>query len=70
MVMELLEDPLCQIDQPPAHYAINRRDRAHLDHPRNGLALGIIEPRGLARRFAIQQTIRTVHVVMRSPSPE
>jgi hypothetical protein len=25
---ELLENPLRQVDQPPAHYAMDRRDRA------------------------------------------
>lgn len=43
---ELLKDPLRQIDQPPAHHAVNRWDRAALDHPRDGLALGITELRG------------------------
>jgi len=28
---EFLEDPLRQIDQPPAHHAMDRRDRAALD---------------------------------------
>ena len=51
---ELLEYPLRQIDQPPAHHAMDRRDWAALDHPRNGLALGVIELGGLARRFAVQ----------------
>jgi hypothetical protein len=43
---------LRQINQPLAHYAVDRRDRAALDHSRDGLALSIIELRGLARRFA------------------
>jgi hypothetical protein len=29
---ELLPDPLAQIDQPPAHHAINRRGRASTFH--------------------------------------
>src|SRR5213075_88754 len=44
---ELLEYPLRQIDQPPAHYAVDSRDRAALDHPHNGLALHIVELRWL-----------------------
>jgi hypothetical protein len=37
---------------------MGRRDRAALDHPRNGLALNIVELRGLARRFAVEQAVR------------
>ena len=47
---ELFEYPLRQVDRPPAHHAVNRRDRAALDHPRDHLALDIIKlwgwPRG------------------------
>jgi hypothetical protein len=49
---------LRQIDQPQAHHAMDSGDWAALDHPRNGLAMGIIELRGLARRFAVQQAVR------------
>ena len=59
---ELLEDPLRQIDQPPAHHAVNRRDRATLDHPGDRLALAIIELGGLAWRLAVQQTVRAPRV--------
>ena len=52
---ELLVYPLRKIDQPPAHDTVDRRDRAALDHPYNRLALQIIEPRGLAWRFAVKQ---------------
>src|SRR5664280_1220476 len=50
---ELLKDPLRQIDQPPTHHAVDSRDRAALDHPRDCLALNIIELRGLPGRFAV-----------------
>src|ERR1700704_1378929 len=67
---ELLEDPLRQIDQPPAHHAMDRRDRAVLDHQHNSLALGIIEPRGLAWRFAVKQAVRTACVEPQYPIPD
>src|SRR4030088_1827474 len=67
---ELLEDPLRQIDQPPAHHAMDRRDRAVLDHQHNSLALGIIEPRGLAWRFAVKQAVRTACVEPQHPIPD
>lgn len=46
---ELLEDPLRQIDQSPAHHAVDSRDRATLDHAGNRLALDVIEFGRLAR---------------------
>src|SRR3974390_1691673 len=64
---ELLEDPLRQIDQPPTHDAMNRRDRAIFDHPRDGLALGIVELRGLARRFAVKQAVWASRVEPQPP---
>jgi len=39
---------LRQIDQPPAHHAMDRQDWAALDHPNDRLALAIIELGGLA----------------------
>src|SRR5712675_751820 len=33
---ELLEDPLCQIDQPPTHHAVDCRNRATLNHAGDG----------------------------------
>src|SRR6266850_642751 len=63
--VELLVDPLRQIDQPPAHYTVDRRDRAALDHPHNRLALHIIELRGLAWRFAVKQAGSTPRALNR-----
>src|ERR1700687_6325837 len=67
---ELLEDPLRQIDQPPAHHAVDCRDRAALDHPRDGLALGIVELRGLARRFTVKQAVRASPIEPEPPIPD
>jgi hypothetical protein len=39
---------LRQVDQPPAHHTVHRRDWAALDHLGNGLALAIIKLGGLA----------------------
>ena len=66
---ELLIDPLRQIDQAPAHHSMGRRDRAALDHPRNGLALNIVELRGLARRFAVEQAVRAARIEPHHPVP-
>src|SRR5258707_5744411 len=49
---------------------MDRRDRAVLDHQHNSLALGIIEPRGLAWRFAVKQAVRTACVEPQYPIPD
>src|ERR1022692_1913241 len=67
---ELLVDPLRKIDQPPAHDTVDRRDRAALDHPHNRLALHIIEPRGLAWRFAVKQAGSTPRIEAHHPVPD
>src|ERR1700680_1373226 len=67
---ELLEDPLRQIDQPPAHHAVDRRDRTALDHPCDDLALGIVELRWLARRFAVKQAVRASRIEPEHPIPD
>src|SRR6476469_10331428 len=55
---ELLEDPLCQIDQPPTHHAVDCRNRPTLDHAGDGLALDVVELGRLPRRLSVQQTVR------------
>ena len=45
-----LPDPLAETDNPPADHAVQRRDRAVLDHRRKRCALFVIEPRRLAGR--------------------
>ncbi len=66
---ELLEDPLREVDQPPAHHAVDRRDRAALDHLRNSLTLGVIELGWLAWRLAVQETSRPPRVEPQHPVP-
>src|SRR5450631_2092553 len=67
---ELFEYPLRQIDQPPAHHAVDRRDWAALDHPDNRLALAIIELAGAPRRLAVQKTVGTPCVETQHPVPD
>ncbi len=67
---ELLEYPLREINQPPAHHPVDRRDRAALDHPRNRLALRVIELRGLPWRLAVQETVRPPRVEPQHPVPD
>src|SRR6516165_10695193 len=64
---ELLEDPLCQIDQPPTHHAVDCRNRPTLDHAGDGLALDVVELGRLPRRLSVQQTVRAPLVEVQHP---
>ncbi len=64
---ELVPDPLCQIDQPPANDPVDRRDWPTLDNPDKGLALRLVEPRCLTRRLAVDKTIRPCRVEPQHP---
>ena len=67
---EFLEDPLRQIDQPPAHHAMDRRDRATLDHAGDGLTLEVIELGRFTRRLAVQESVRPASVEAQHPVPD
>jgi hypothetical protein len=51
-----------QIHQPPAHHAVDGGIGSGIDDLGQRLALGGVEDRGVARRFAVQQPIRAVRV--------
>src|SRR4029079_935844 len=67
---EFFEYPLCQIDQPPAHHAVDRRDRAALDHLGDHPPLSVIELGRLAWRLAVQQTNGSARVKPDHPVPD
>src|SRR5512139_1038260 len=64
------ENPLRQIDQPPAHDAMDRRDRATLDHVGDGLTLEVIELGRLTRRLAVHESVRSASVEAQHPVPD
>src|SRR5262245_56534004 len=66
---EFLKYPLRQIDQPPTHHAMDRRDRAPLDHIGDGLTLEVIELGRLTRRLAVHQSVRPASVEAQHPVP-
>ena len=66
---ELLQDPLREIDQPPAHDAMDRRDRTTFDHFRDRGPVRVVQPRGLSGRLAVDQTIRPIGVELHHPVP-
>jgi hypothetical protein len=66
---ELVLDPLNEIDQPPAHNAVRRRDGAALDSRRQRCPLAGVEPRATPGRFAVDQSIGSVAVEPQHPVP-
>src|SRR4051794_15136132 len=66
---ELLPDPCDQIDQPPAHHAVDRRNGPLLDDGLQGRAMCVGEFRGLARRLAVDQALGPMGVELHHPVP-
>lgn len=62
-------DPVAQIDQPPAHDPVDRRNLTALDNIDQCLALYIVEPRTRGRRLAIQQAVGTSGFKPEHPVP-
>jgi hypothetical protein len=69
---ELLEDPMRQTGELAECGGMNRRDWAALAHPRDDLALGIVEFRRLAQRSpkqAVRGLARARNTQSRTSSP-
>src|SRR4051794_39141801 len=66
---ELLPDPGDEVDQAPAHHAVNRRDRARIDPGHQGRAMRIGELGGLAGRLAVDQALGPLGVELHHPVP-
>jgi len=64
---ELVEHPLCQIHQPPAHHTMDGRDRPALHHLHQGTALIRGQDRRPARGPAVQQPIQSKSVERQHP---
>ncbi len=62
-------EPPGQIDQPPTHNSMDRRDRAALDDLHQRPAPGVIQQGTLAGRLAVKQTIGTAGVEPYHPVP-
>src|SRR3954468_9324992 len=54
---ELLPDPLDEVDQTPAHHAVDGRNGPLLDDGLQGRAMRVGEFRGLAGRLAVDQAL-------------
>jgi len=63
----LVEHPLREIDQPPAHDPMDRRRRASLDHGDERAPLLVIELRGMPGRLAVDEAIRSSEIESQDP---
>jgi hypothetical protein len=63
----LVEHPLREIDQPPAHNPMDRRRRAGLDHGDERAPLLGIELRGMPGRLAVDEAIRSSEIESQDP---
>jgi hypothetical protein len=59
---EFLVYPLTEIDDPPSHDPMNRRDWTALDERGERGAVCAVQPRRLSRSLAIEQTLRAMGV--------
>ena len=64
---EFLENPLAEIDDPPAHHPVNSRDRPTLDDRGERSAMRVVQPRWLSGRLAINQPVRPVRIELDHP---
>ena len=66
---ELLPEPLDQIDEPPAHHAMDRRNGPLLDDGLQGRPMRNGELGRLARRLAVDQALGSMGVELHYPVP-
>jgi hypothetical protein len=64
---EFLEKPAREVLAPPAHHAMDGGDRSALHQSGQGLALLLVQLRPVARRFAVDQALRSVRVEAQHP---
>jgi hypothetical protein len=64
---EFLEDPLTEVDDPPAHDAMHGRDRAAREYRRERGAVRAVQTRRLSGRLAINQPFRPMGVELQHP---
>jgi hypothetical protein len=66
---ELIPEPPHQVLQPPAHHAMDRRDRAALHQRQQGLAVAGAELADIPRRLAVNQAFGPMGVEPDHPVP-
>jgi hypothetical protein len=65
--LELVPDPLAEVDDPPADHAMHGRDRPALDHGCQRRAMHLAQQRRLARCAAVDQAVRAAFVEPQHP---
>ena len=66
-IPELLPEPLDEVDQTPAHHAVDGRDGPLLDNGLQGRAMRIGELGGLPGRLAVDQALRPMGIELHYP---
>ena len=64
---EFVPNPLRQILEPPAHHAMDRRDRPLLNDLHQRPALAVVELGGFTRRLAVDQAARPFRIEAQDP---
>jgi hypothetical protein len=64
---ELLPEPLDQIDQAPAHHAVDGRNGTLVNEGLQGRPLGLVQDRSSARGLAVDQPGRALGVEAHHP---
>lgn len=64
---ELFEDPLTEIDEPPAHNTVNRWDWTFFDDLGERRPMDVFELRRLAWRLLVDETVGAVGVELHDP---
>jgi len=65
----LVPEPLDQIDKPPAHYPVHRRNGTALDKGRQVRPMLLCQPGGLAQRLAVDEPLRSLSIELEHPVP-
>jgi hypothetical protein len=64
---KLLPNPLTEIDDPPSHHAVYRRDRSALDDRGQRGAMLIVQSRPLPRSLAVDQAVGAIRIELQHP---
>jgi hypothetical protein len=64
---QFVSDPLAQIDDPPPHDPVNRRDRPAVEDRRQCRAMPLVQPRRLPWSLSVDETLRPPRVELERP---
>lgn len=67
---KLVPQPLAEVDDAPAHDAMNRRYRPALNRRCQRRPMSLVQTRRLPRRLAVDQSVRAIGVELQHPVPD